>query len=334
MKIHTVQKGDTLWNLSKKYNVDFQELKALNNQLANPDMIMPGMKIKVPSVTKHVTHQDAKEKVMEPFKSVPQKAQPVIKEDDQVPKKEVEKKMPKKQTPLPKLPPMSIQMPKLPNIYSNHYNIDVGIEDNDTIMQNQSIHHYHQPKKDEKPKEMKKEEVKKPMHTHDMKGWPMMPCCYVWVPCMPMQTHSHIHPSKDCQPAPDACYQYQDPSMLQMAQPYYMPTANYQQQGQWGDLGSGDPNVTEGMAMYDDYDSGDQNLQSPMHTQQPMYMQPNQMDPYMQQAMPLQDNQYGYMDPNAMYGMSPMMPYSYDPQWTGWGQYQQPFQPMREEDEE
>ncbi|WP_409301915.1 SafA/ExsA family spore coat assembly protein [Peribacillus sp. SCS-155] len=48
MKIHIVQKGDTLWKLSKKYGVSFEELKQLNSQLSNPDMIMPGMKIKIP----------------------------------------------------------------------------------------------------------------------------------------------------------------------------------------------------------------------------------------------------------------------------------------------
>ena len=48
MKIHIVQKGDTLWNLAKKYGVSFDELKKMNSQLSNPDMIMPGMKIKIP----------------------------------------------------------------------------------------------------------------------------------------------------------------------------------------------------------------------------------------------------------------------------------------------
>ena len=49
MKIHIVQKGDTLWKLAKKYGVDFEELKKMNSQLSNPDMIMPGMKLKIPS---------------------------------------------------------------------------------------------------------------------------------------------------------------------------------------------------------------------------------------------------------------------------------------------
>ncbi|MEC3434256.1 SafA/ExsA family spore coat assembly protein, partial [Bacillus cereus] len=46
MKIHIVQKGDTLWKIAKKYGVDFDTLKQTNTQLSNPDLIMPGMKIK------------------------------------------------------------------------------------------------------------------------------------------------------------------------------------------------------------------------------------------------------------------------------------------------
>ncbi|WBX79028.1 SafA/ExsA family spore coat assembly protein [Virgibacillus salarius] len=41
MKIHIVQKGDTLWEISQQYGVDFEELKQLNSQISSPDMIMP-----------------------------------------------------------------------------------------------------------------------------------------------------------------------------------------------------------------------------------------------------------------------------------------------------
>lgn len=54
MKIHIVQKGDTLWKIAKKYGVDLETLKIANTQLSNPDLIMPGMKIKVPSGSVHV----------------------------------------------------------------------------------------------------------------------------------------------------------------------------------------------------------------------------------------------------------------------------------------
>ena len=56
MKIHIVQKGDTLWKIAKKYGVDFDTLKT-NTQLSNPDLIMPGMKIKVPSKSVHMKQQ-------------------------------------------------------------------------------------------------------------------------------------------------------------------------------------------------------------------------------------------------------------------------------------
>lgn len=79
MKIHIVQKGDTLWNIAKKYNVDFDELKNLNNQLSNPDMIYPGMKIKIPSSTTMVQQaQSYKEQPIkeQPLKEHPMKEQP------------------------------------------------------------------------------------------------------------------------------------------------------------------------------------------------------------------------------------------------------------------
>ncbi|MDQ0339509.1 morphogenetic protein associated with SpoVID [Caldalkalibacillus uzonensis] len=48
MKIHIVQKGDTLWKLAEKYGVDFEKLKQVNTHLADPDQLMPGMKVKIP----------------------------------------------------------------------------------------------------------------------------------------------------------------------------------------------------------------------------------------------------------------------------------------------
>ena len=46
-------KGIPFGKLRKKYGVDFDTLKT-NTQLSNPDLIMPGMKIKVPSNSVHV----------------------------------------------------------------------------------------------------------------------------------------------------------------------------------------------------------------------------------------------------------------------------------------
>ena len=49
MKIHIVKKGDTLYALAKKYGITLEELIAMNSQLANPNELDVGMKIKVPS---------------------------------------------------------------------------------------------------------------------------------------------------------------------------------------------------------------------------------------------------------------------------------------------
>lgn len=49
MKIHVVKKGDTLYLLSKKYNVELDKIIAANPQLSDPNKIDVGMKIKIPS---------------------------------------------------------------------------------------------------------------------------------------------------------------------------------------------------------------------------------------------------------------------------------------------
>ncbi|MFC4356032.1 LysM peptidoglycan-binding domain-containing protein [Chryseomicrobium palamuruense] len=48
---HVVKAGETLWTIAQKYHVDFQELKAANPQLTNPDVISPGDIIWVPKHT-------------------------------------------------------------------------------------------------------------------------------------------------------------------------------------------------------------------------------------------------------------------------------------------
>lgn len=53
MRIHIVQKGDTLWKIAKQYGVDFEELKRVNRHLSNPDYILPGMEIYLPDGSSH-----------------------------------------------------------------------------------------------------------------------------------------------------------------------------------------------------------------------------------------------------------------------------------------
>ncbi|MED4438875.1 SafA/ExsA family spore coat assembly protein [Bacillus pumilus] len=118
MKIHIVQKGDSLWKISKKYGVDFQELKKLNSQLSNPDLIMPGMKIKIPSsgVPVKTDHQKAKEmpKPKEhPY--VKEKPKDVVQVQDTKPKE-------KPNEPVPYVPPVpKIEQPAFPQVDVNYY---------------------------------------------------------------------------------------------------------------------------------------------------------------------------------------------------------------------
>lgn len=49
MKIHIVKSGDTLYDLSQKYGVDLEKLIAANPQIADPNAIEVGMKVKIPS---------------------------------------------------------------------------------------------------------------------------------------------------------------------------------------------------------------------------------------------------------------------------------------------
>ena len=104
MKIHIVQKGDTLWKLAKKYGVSYEQLKKSNSQLSNPDMMMPGMKINIPGNTSgsikkemgtpQVTYQ-SKESQIQPIQMKEQQIQqqPVMKEQQkyQAPIKEQQK---------------------------------------------------------------------------------------------------------------------------------------------------------------------------------------------------------------------------------------------------
>lgn len=127
MKIHIVQQGDTLWKLAKKYDVDFEQLKAVNNHLSNPDVIMPGMKIKIPTGGVPVKKQGIKKE--EPIKAAQPKEVPVPKKEAIVPPPKEEVKIPP-----PPAPPIQqpievqpIQPPITQQQYLHHMNMNFNV---------------------------------------------------------------------------------------------------------------------------------------------------------------------------------------------------------------
>ncbi|MDA1477426.1 SafA/ExsA family spore coat assembly protein [Bacillus changyiensis] len=102
MKIHIVQKGDTLENIAQKYEVDFKELKSLNSQLSNPDLIMPGMKIKVPSEAVPVK----KEEQVNMRKEFPKPPQHPFADEKPISTVDIEDTKPKEKPSVPYVPPV------------------------------------------------------------------------------------------------------------------------------------------------------------------------------------------------------------------------------------
>lgn len=192
MRIYIVQKGDTLWKIAQKYGVDFEELKNLNNHLPDPDMIMPGMKIKIP------TKSGGMKKEM-PIKEAP-KEMPVKEVPKEMPVKEVPKEMP-----IQKEAPKQIYMPQPPkppvsDIDINQYfmlnmaDIDVApkIQMPAKKKPKKEMPKKEMPKKEMPKKEMPKKEVPKeePLkeaapETQPMPQMPMLQPCYPITPVLP-----------------------------------------------------------------------------------------------------------------------------------------------------
>ncbi len=126
VKIHIVQKGDTLWKIAKKYGVNFEELKKMNTQLSNPDMTMPGMKIKIPGTGGTIKKEaPIGSKPGVSVKMGAKKEMPVAEAPKEVPIKEAPKKeapvlekpveeLPQKQMPAPVEVPTKPFVPKMP----------------------------------------------------------------------------------------------------------------------------------------------------------------------------------------------------------------------------
>lgn len=167
-----------MWEIANDYNVDFEQLKNLNPQLSSPDMIMPGMKIKIPSDAKPVKKENMKmekEMVKTPYKDMSPKPLPVIKEDEKEQPKMMNQKPPMHQMPMPKMEPKQpmpqMQMPMMEQDVNQFTTI------NFSQMQPAPV----------QKKEMKHQEKMKPMyqqhHQQQPQYMPMVPmCCYPMYP--------------------------------------------------------------------------------------------------------------------------------------------------------
>ena len=241
MKIHVVQKGDTLWNIAKKYGVNFEELKHMNTQLSNPDMIMPGMKIKVPtgnvpvkkevqknvgmvkeSVKKEapiVAPKEVKKKVEHPYADITPPPIPVV--EEVAPIKEQKKvgpyipKMPKPMQPVEidinNYNLMQMSMPQIPQVPPAPTNILPGMM---------------APEKEEEP-EVAGVQEEMPEAPQQIPYTPPQPQLaeYPCVPISPVLPGSGLGPFA-CPPPPTPPFPYQGAQM----QPYGgYPVPGYQQ---------------------------------------------------------------------------------------------------------
>jgi morphogenetic protein associated with SpoVID len=292
LKIHIVQKGDTLWDISQKYGVDFEEVKGLNSHLSSPDMIMPGMKIKIPSSSKTVKKTQMpkkempKEMVKQPYKDVSPKPLPVIKEDDKEKKKMIKPEMPVKPLPqMPKMPAMPpqpiVQQPTFEQEFQNYTTI------NFPEMPYYS-HEHHESVSDESPAEIPvaqpvPQPVPQPAPAHFV---PM--CCHFVHPCYP--------------PTPF-------PMMANVASAPMMPMPGgmpMHMQPQHSDCGCNDKNNYSNVSyqtQHHQFQNTHQNMTPP---------QPNFQPPYQGNTMPqtnLFPPQYGATNMNDNYPMPPGYPY-------------------------
>ncbi|MDW0112363.1 LysM peptidoglycan-binding domain-containing protein [Sporosarcina saromensis] len=101
MDVHIVVKGDTLWKIARQYGISFEDLKRVNAHLANPDYIVPGMKIFLPM----------KKKDQMPGMKVPDKKTDQVKPTKPMSKPVTETKpvKPKEPIPLPQTKPESVK---------------------------------------------------------------------------------------------------------------------------------------------------------------------------------------------------------------------------------
>lgn len=177
VKIHIVQKGDTLWKISKKYGIDFEQLKKANQQLVNHDMIMPGMKINIPSsgITKSAkqTNKEYPVKKEMPVKEAQIKEKPKEMKKPLVPPKPPAVPTPPEPMPPPKAEPQPSYHTQQAKMNVNFYH-QPSYPKVQTPPAPKAVKEKPKPKPKEmvKPKAVEKIPVKKPIPPKPIKKMP------------------------------------------------------------------------------------------------------------------------------------------------------------------
>lgn len=319
VKIHIVQKGDTLWKIAQKHGVDFEELKKMNAQLSNPEMVMPGMKIKVPEVggghKKEIPHHP-QHNLQGVHKEMPHHQQGVHKEMPKVqhpylPKKEAPKHVAKPPKEVkkehPKEQPHTIYQPIMPQPQTpseidinNYYMMNMSqlqTQVQQPLPPQPVKQEVESPPKQEMPEKVAPAEYAQPMYpNYCYPVQPVMPSCD---PCYPYpqpypHQNMHMHPHQWMPQVQGAMMQ---PNHMQPAQqmPAFLPgmpsTSFPETAQQWDDESSHYPQMP--MNQYPSYGQA----QPSPYGQMPNYQAPPYHQPMMQGMSPAHGG--GYAQPQA-----------------------------------
>lgn len=175
VKIHIVQKGDTLWELAEQYDVDFAELKKVNSQLSSPDMIMPGMKVKIPSSKKQVKKETEQTKEEKKENHSP-KPIGMLEEDDGKKAEEIKGEHTKNQN---KEKDQLKNMKKMPEIKQINMQMPLMEQQKKDMKQPEKLKSKHQNKQ---PKNHQ-QQMNEPQMLPDQQPMAVMPVCCCIAPC-------------------------------------------------------------------------------------------------------------------------------------------------------
>lgn len=216
VKIHVIQEGDTLWNLSQKYGVDFETLKEVNSHLEDPDNLMPGMKVKVPTVpakAKKVAPKPAQEQI-EPL---PSKVEPKPEKPEVKPEPKIKVKPEVKPKDMPKIEVNITYIKQVLKQLSTHDLKKIIYEEKPELIQEMK-HDIQQ----QMPEPLPKPPVPKPAHHKKYHKTHMYPSCPPFHPYPTQGPHPYAgkhSPCCDTHPTYPTRQQYYPPMYRAIPQP-------------------------------------------------------------------------------------------------------------------